>query len=295
MAKKNRRNIQQHRARSRQRVDARRKQRKKAQAGSRPTLAVGRGTMRAAPLHEVLLTDNLFAVGIGHLVVSRSLPNGQLAIGIFMIDVRCMGVKDAFLQVGDPFGYVGLRRKLVDFGASPVDPAYARKLLDAAVGYARGLGFEPGGHFKDAYVVIDAIDASTCTDAFVFGVDGKPHFMSGPYDSPAFIAHVTRTLEAACGKDGYNFTIAGPEMDGDWFDSDEDDEDTDEIDDEAEEVTRCVQSLLEGPHPDDNDHGRVAPPPPARVNADDGTQPTTADAPAKGWLSGIKRLFKKQD
>jgi hypothetical protein len=40
---------------------------------------------------------------------------------------------------------------------------------------------------------------------FVFGLDGKPFYVSGPEDSPGFIRRVLRTLERHCGPDGFHY------------------------------------------------------------------------------------------
>jgi len=36
----------------------------------------------------------LFEIGIGHLVVGRTLPSGLLGCGFFLVDPFCLGVKE---------------------------------------------------------------------------------------------------------------------------------------------------------------------------------------------------------
>ena len=51
------------------------------------------------PIHECLIPDNLFTAGIGELVVTRHLPNGDIAMSAFVLDIFCLGVKDAMFMV----------------------------------------------------------------------------------------------------------------------------------------------------------------------------------------------------
>jgi hypothetical protein len=42
----------------------------------------------------------------------------------------------------------------------------------------------------------------------VFGKDGKPFFMSGPYDTPARCRRIIDTLTRRCGPEGFHYTVA---------------------------------------------------------------------------------------
>ena len=55
-----------------------------------------------APIHESLVPASLFEQGIGNLLFSRSLPDGRVALGAFLLDVFCLGVKNAFFCRSDP-------------------------------------------------------------------------------------------------------------------------------------------------------------------------------------------------
>jgi hypothetical protein len=48
-----------------------------------------------APIRESLVPANLFQQGIGNLLFSRSLPDRRLALGAFLLDVLCLGGKNA--------------------------------------------------------------------------------------------------------------------------------------------------------------------------------------------------------
>ncbi|MGE0128081.1 MAG: hypothetical protein AB7U82_08375 [Blastocatellales bacterium] len=201
-----------------------------------------------APVYKCYVADDVFDQGIGHVVVSR-LSGSQVAAGIYLVDAYCLGVKDAFAMLKP-------RQVFEDFIAnSPmrlreVEPAYAKKLVEASIAYARDLGFEPHPDYKLPRKILNGIDASECSVEFTFGKDGKPFFVSGPYDSEARSKRIVDTLHRRCGAGGYEYMVgisplgAFFEDDDDWEDDDEEfedgDEDIDEDEDEGDDLKRRI-------------------------------------------------------
>src|SRR5438105_4764602 len=103
-----------------------------------------------APIHECLVPDNLFDIGIGNVIVSRKMPNGFIGAAVFLVDVFCLGIKDTFYDVLSPAEYdhrlAGLQHET--FRALP--PPCARKLVEEAEAYARDLGFTPHSDYQRA-------------------------------------------------------------------------------------------------------------------------------------------------
>ena len=54
------------------------------------------------PIHDSLVAKNIFETGIGMAALARALPNGDVALAAFLVDVYCLGVKDAFYRVVSP-------------------------------------------------------------------------------------------------------------------------------------------------------------------------------------------------
>ena len=153
----------------------------------------------------------LFDFGCGYLVVSRFTADGRVEAGFFLLDVFCLGVKEArfhrFKSVAD------YQESLLDqlfHCEEPVrmTPASARKLAEDAVSYARGLGFSPGIDYKKASRVFDGITTAECDEEFVFGKDDKPFYIQGPSEPPARAERTLRALEARCGEGGYHYSVA---------------------------------------------------------------------------------------
>jgi hypothetical protein len=192
------------------------RQRTKQKAGRRESarresrgLALRLEESAAAPLLHCSRGSRLWETGIGHVVVSRQMANGNVAFAAFLVDVYCLGVKDAFWAVTPRATY---ERKLYDKLAQQEElvrltPECARKLVEGAVGYALDLGFSPHPDYRAAKLIFGDISAEDCLERFSYGKDGKPFFVAGPYDDRIRCEQILRTLEKRCGPDGYHFFV----------------------------------------------------------------------------------------
>jgi hypothetical protein len=155
---------------------------------------------------------SLFESGIGTLIFSREFPDGSIACATFLLDVHCLGVKNAFYRVFPrdlylaQIGKISENEKLKSASAECV-----RKLVEEAVVYARGIGFKPHKGYARARKIFGDVDPSACGQVFTFGKDGKPLYTSGPFDTPARRRAILRTLERTCGAGGFHFIVPAAE------------------------------------------------------------------------------------
>ena len=218
---------------------AARKSRKAPQDKARRNIfhGVSRTTVGTAEIYGAFVSPTIFEEGLGSVVIARKLPNGRIAFGMFLVDAYCLGVKNADFNIvpRETFNdYIDQAAGL--HGLPRDDPARARKLVEEAIAYARDLGFNPHRDFRDAEAIFGDIDADECEELFVFGSNGKPFFVAGPYDSPGKIRRIMARLGEACEEDGYHTLLEtdDPEgLDEIWEDGGfEDDEDDTEDEDE---------------------------------------------------------------
>ena len=163
----------------------------------------------SAPIHECLIPDSLFDIGIGNVIVSRKMPNGFIGAAFFLVDVFCLGIKDAFYDVLSPAEYDHRLSGLQHETFRALHPTCARKLVEGAEAYARDLGFNPHPDYQLARRIFGDLDATVCPTHYVFGKDGKPFFMSGPSDTPARCRKILDTLTRRCGPEGFHYLVAG--------------------------------------------------------------------------------------
>jgi hypothetical protein len=97
-----------------------------------------------SPVKSCVVAERLFADGIGWVVLARTLPSGLVGGSFFLVDVWCLGVKDAFFAVmPPPIFEERMERSSREQPLVDIDPSVARKLLRDAAAYAGSFGVAP--------------------------------------------------------------------------------------------------------------------------------------------------------
>jgi hypothetical protein len=167
--------------------------------------------LRAAksPVQHCLLSESVFDVGMGTLVLARGVTTQHIAVGSFLIDVLCLGIKDVMFDTVDGEVF-RMYMDAVDV-ASPmgsVDPSYARKLLRDLAAWSQSIGFAPHRDFAAVERMFGDVSAEASDAVFRFGRDGKPVYIPGPTDAPHLIQLRTEQLLKHLGPDGFGFETA---------------------------------------------------------------------------------------
>jgi hypothetical protein len=188
------------------------------------------------PIVRAVMAAELWKQGIGSLLIAREESEGWLVFGVFLVDVYCLGVKNAFWKAG---GLKELEELLQRMDESqemvPIEPTCLVKIVTGAVDYAHSFGFAPHHDYRHAALLFEGIDPATCPKEFTFGKDGKPFYVQGPNESPAQAEAIMRRIVAA----GGHYLIEAPaDVLGGLLHIDDDEledlEDFDEDDDEEE-------------------------------------------------------------
>jgi len=162
-------------------------------------------------LPQTFSPPDLFETGMGVVIIIRHKSGGRIEAGVFLLDVYCLGVKNAFFNQFHESEFDAFFEKMYD-GRLTIENsgAWGRKLVEGAVAYARNLGFAPHRDYKLGARVMGGISAKECEDTFTYGSEGKPFFISGPNESDARIQLILKALERKCGPKGSNFLIPMP-------------------------------------------------------------------------------------
>lgn len=162
--------------------------------------------------HEAYWPKDLFEKGIGWIVVARFRSGSQrIETGVFLLDVACLGVKQArYDGFWTPETYQSriLDHYFGEFPMEPVEPCCARKLVEHAVRYAGNLGFSPHPDYRAACRVWGGIRAEDCSREFSFGREGKPFYVSGPNDSEERSRRIVEQLARRCGAGNFDYLVA---------------------------------------------------------------------------------------
>lgn len=140
-------------------------------------------------------------------LIVRQCPNGKVAIGAFLIDLLCLGVKDSFMKIVPGYQLSEFLHKIENtMPMDEVPPAYIATLVHEAVNYSRGLGLNPRGDYLAAKKFLEGIPLDPSL-TFTFGENGQPVYVAGPNDSPEFVNAVLATLSKTVGEDNYKFVV----------------------------------------------------------------------------------------
>src|SRR5207245_3346062 len=101
-----------------------------------------------APVQHCFLTESLFDIGVGTLVLTRGATSHHIAFSSFLIDVFCLGIKDVMFESVERERFE-MYMAATDAGSPmvSVDPSYARKLLRDLAAWSQSIGFAPHRDF----------------------------------------------------------------------------------------------------------------------------------------------------
>jgi hypothetical protein len=160
------------------------------------------------PVHETLVPAELFERGIGNLFFSRSAPDGRIIMGGFLLDVYCLGVKNAFAAIVARDEYTRrLSRWSPQESLQPMQPACFRKLVEGGVAYARDLGFNPQDDYAAASQIFGDLDSTACPTRFEYGREGKPFYVSGPHETATQVEAILDQLQRRLGTGNFDFLV----------------------------------------------------------------------------------------
>lgn len=180
------------------------------------------------PVVQAMASTELWDEGIGYLLLAREDPEGGTVFASFLVDVFCLGVKDAFWKAGTREEFreiVEEMEKVQDL--SPISPACLAKIVTGAVEYARSFGFSPHPDYRHASLLLQGIDPSECPEEYEFGEGGRPLYIQGPNESPAQVRAIIERMQEVGGR----FEVGIPEGEAGDLAALEDDLDEDEEDD----------------------------------------------------------------
>lgn len=172
-----------------------------------PLLRIARAAM-APVLHSVISAD-LWKHGIGQVLLSRQLASGNVASVLFLLDVYCLGVKDAIVTISprDVYESKYYNRLRYEFGMKELAPESLRKLVEGAVFYAAKLGLSPHPDYELALILFGDLDVTQSRDEFQYGKNGKPLFISGPNDTPQKCGRIMNALMSHSGLGNFDYLV----------------------------------------------------------------------------------------
>ncbi|MBV7328062.1 hypothetical protein KFU94_07340 [Chloroflexi bacterium TSY] len=213
-----------------QKKNAKRKQKRSIMARvAHATASLSLNQAKDWPLHEVWVTEDWdVPEELVQIVVARKGPRDFIAVAIVLVDLGCLGVKNADGKITTEYEYQQRQSEMASNQTLiPADLNLVAKIIREGIAYADQFGFKPNRDLGKAMKVIGKADPDAYPEEIpVGGSDGRPFFFAGPYDdSKRIIDKLTNKL----GPDGFTY-VAPAEAFGDLkvedvYDFDDDDED----------------------------------------------------------------------
>ena len=161
--------------------------------------------------------------GLAVVVVARRQPNGNIVFGNYLVDMFCLGLKNTFCNADVPasqFHHEHLPYFYRNTAQSmSISPALAHEIIYGGIEYAAKFDFRPQRDFRDSQWVLDPPETHPRSGKVEFGKDGKPLFISGPYDNAEAIV---RQLRRTAGEGNFNYLMMLGEPPDDFFVEDDD-------------------------------------------------------------------------
>jgi hypothetical protein len=188
------------------------------------------------PIVEALESGGLWESGMGQVILARRAPGGKLATVVFLLDVYCLGVKNAFWAIQHDSEYRGMLSTMKRSDSLQViSPERAKKIIEGAIAYARAMDFSPHPDYARASRLLEGIDPARCSDSFTYGKDGKPFYVRGPHESLSRAEEIISRIQArggsfivGSGTDFISDREPGELEDEGFYDEDEDSNDVED-------------------------------------------------------------------
>lgn len=157
-----------------------------------------------APIMECVMGESLKSDGLGPVIIARRVSTGEILVSNFLVDRYCLGVKDCFAKFVFPSQYEemldGMSKRGMEF--MRIDAPSARRLVEDAVAFAARYDLKPHPDYRSARLIFGDIDASVGQPLVEMGRDGKPFYVSGPFESERDSMEILSKLAAASGQNG---------------------------------------------------------------------------------------------
>lgn len=165
-----------------------------------------RERVRTFPIKVCLANPDWQEVGLSEIVVCREQPSGKIAMGIFLVDVHCLGLKNAVHRLNmtddEVLDIVESIDQAHDSPLEEIPYVMAHNIIYGAIEYADDLGFSPHKDFGLAKYILEEDTDEIEYIELEFGKDGQPFYLSGPYDN---VSKILSTLNRTVGEGNYEY------------------------------------------------------------------------------------------
>ena len=180
---------------------------------------------RSLPVEACYISSDMQKYGEGHITIVRRHPNDKFTVGLFLVDIFCLGVKDSFCRVRlDKFDYEELMERMKNERPKEISYEEAHNWIYGAIAFAEEAGIAPDKSFNLSQYMLEEDTEDIPLIEYEFGKDGKHYLMAmNKLELSKYLPTLRKNL-------GDNFHFAVPEEEYDEYEEMKDEEKHDDMD-----------------------------------------------------------------
>lgn len=169
-----------------------------------------RQKVRNLPVYNCSVNSDWESGKLATVSVARKHVNGNVTLGLFLVDLNCLGVKDANYLFNIPVHEY--KNAISNNGqVELIDISYelAHNIIYAGLEYAKELGFTPHKDFSIVRFILEEDTEDVELMEIECGTNGKPLFIKSPWQSEPEANRIITQLERTIGKGNFKYIIPG--------------------------------------------------------------------------------------
>jgi hypothetical protein len=166
---------------------------------------------RTLPIFECLVNNDWEESGLANITVARQHTNGNLTLGIYLVDLKCLGIKDAFYRFNiSESDYREILGKMEEnMELESVSYTLAHNIVFAGIEFAEEYGLKPHKDFGVAKYILEEDSDDIELIEIECGQNGKPLYVQGALDNDVRARQIIAHLEKHAGPGNYQYILEG--------------------------------------------------------------------------------------
>jgi len=157
---------------------------------------------RTYPIVECWINKNWQDIGEASIAIVRKMGGDKFAIGMYLLDLYCLGLKDGFYHVEPTHVKEEILQQVhKNMDMIACDATLAQNIIYGAIEYAEDLGFKPAKEFAVLQYLLDDVEEIEYMEV-EFGFKGKPMYIPSPHEN---VGLILSTLNKSVGEGNYIF------------------------------------------------------------------------------------------
>lgn len=159
---------------------------------------------RTLPLSKCMVNKDWEESQIANVSVIRKHTNGNVTIGLYRVDLLCLGVKDTvfFFNTSEDEFFTSYSHELADF--KEIDYALAHNIIYAGHDFALEFDIHPHHNFEITRFILEEDDQEVPVIEVAVGTDGLPHLI---VENAGQFTEILAKLKQYAGEGNYYYTI----------------------------------------------------------------------------------------